>query len=140
MASYHSEWAQTSIRAPLIDPSSAVRCLTDSQSFTMVSHIGGEGWLVWSHGASTAVRLDFMSFHTHSLLVSIDSLLIYSLILSSNEFQEVSPVLRCGSLHLVLSVTDEGSMIIVGVFTKLITGDPFPLLLGVLAGVMFVDS
>ena len=87
--------------------------------------------LVWSHGGSTAVGLEFMSFHELGSAVSVDFPIM---ILTS-----LAPIFRPPSLRLDAwslawcwvvdlciwfhQLSDEGSMMIVGAFINLNTGE-----------------
>ena len=85
--------------------------------------------LVWSHGGSTAVSLKFMSFYELGAVVTID---ISIMILTSLAHIFPPPSLQldsqsaawCLVVELCIwfcQLLDEGSMMIVGVFIKLIT-------------------
>ena len=86
--------------------------------------------LVWSQGGSTAIYLEFISSHELGSAVSVDfSIMILTSVVhtfpppSLTGFAELSQYLVVDLyiwFHLLL---DEGSMMIVGAFINLITGE-----------------
>ena len=87
--------------------------------------------LLQSHGGSKAFCLELMRFQELGSAVSVDlsimSLTSFALYNTSSlsliKTLEPGLVLDCGSLHLVPSVTEKGSMVIFGVLTNLIIGE-----------------